>query len=100
MKSAQGKRSRETSTSKLITPTMTYKGTDTLEGFTADAEALAKHETEPKQFDNKFYRLCRMDNMYIFDFNTDSHVKIPLMTLTDLNRILSKEMKLGKSADV
>ena len=100
MKSAQGKRSRETSTSKLITPTMTYKGTDTLEGFTADAEALTKHEIEPEQFDNKFYRLCRMDNMYIFDFNTDSHVKIPLMTLTDLNRILSKEMKLGKSADV
>ena len=77
---------------------MTYKGLDTLEGFTANAEALAKNDVETEQFDNKFYRLCRMDNMYIFEVNTDSPLKIPPMT--PLNRILSQEIKLGKAADV
>ena len=100
MKAVQGKQSRVTPTTKLITPTMTYKGLDTLEGFTADSEALAKNEIETEQSDNKFYRLCRMDNMFIFEVNTESPVKIPPMTLSDLNRILSQERKLGKAADV
>ena len=100
MKAVRGKQSRGTPTSKLITPTMTYLGLDTLEGFTADAEALAKNDVVSEQFDTKFYQLCRMDNMYIFEINTDSPVKIPPMSLADLNRILSKEMKLGKAADI
>ena len=36
----------------LITPSGTYHGDDTLEGFTADAEALGQAVGEASQFDN------------------------------------------------
>ena len=52
----------------LITPTGSYHGTDILEGFTADAELLGQHVGEAPEFDNSFYKLCILDNMYIFDF--------------------------------
>ena len=100
MKAARSKHSRKLQTSKLITPTMTYIGADTLEGFTADAEALAQQGEVSDNYDNKFYKLCKMDNLYIFEINAESRVKIPPMTMEDLNRILDKEMKLGKAVDI
>ena len=83
----------------LNTPAGTYHGTDTLEGFTADAELLGKAVGEVPGYDNKFYRLCILDNFYVFDFKGDDAVKIPEMQMADLENILKKDMKLGKACD-
>ena len=51
----------------LNTPTGTYYGSDTLEGFASDAEALGQFVGETSSdFDNEFYRLCIRDNQCIF----------------------------------
>ena len=84
----------------LITPTGTYNGSDILEGFTADAELLGQHVGEAPEFDNSFYKLCILDNLYIFDFPGHDEIKIPEMRIEDLNNIVNKEMKLGKACDV
>ena len=100
LKAARGCQTVGPPTTKLITPTATYIGSDTLEGFAADAEMLGKLEEESVSYDNKFYKLCKLDNLYIFEFNGMDQIKIPEMTISDLNRILNEEMKLGKAADI
>ena len=85
----------------LNTPAGTYYGTDTLEGFAADAEILGKFVGESStDYDNDFYRLCTMDNHYIFEFKGDNIIKIPKMKIDDLEKILNNEMKLGKACDI
>ena len=86
--------------SSLNTPTGIYHGDDILEGFTADAEYLGRAVGENSEFDNEFYKLCRLDNYYIFEFKGDEAVVIPEMKLHDLEEILTKEMKLNKACDV
>ena len=51
-------------------------------------------------FDQKFYKLCKLDNFYIFEFEGQDPVRIPPMNLLQLNHILSKRMKAGKSCDI
>ena len=85
---------------RLDTPLGTYHGADVLEGFAADAEELGRHEGESFQYDNDFYRLCVQDNLYIFQFKGDSEVKIPKMSINDLNTIIEKNMKRGKACDI
>ena len=92
--------SQRTFTSKLVTPTGTYQGEDVLEGLAADAEHLGKPNTNLPCYDNYFYKLCMLDNIYIFELKESAHVKIPLMTLPDLQDILHKQMKLRKSCDI
>ena len=87
-------------TSVLHTPVGTFTGSDVLEGFAADAEHLGMTNEENKSFDQGFYKLCKMDNVYIFEFSSDSPVKIPPMNMTQLNIILHKKMKSGKSCDI
>ena len=41
-----------------------------------------------------------MDNIYIFEFSSESPVKIPLMTMAQLDHNLNKKMKSGKSCDI
>ena len=84
----------------LNTPTGTYHGEDTLEGFKADAELLGKHVGESPEYDNKFYKLCVLDNCYIFEFKGENAVKIPEMKLEDLEHILNKDMKIKKACDI
>ena len=85
----------------LNTPTGTYYGSDTLEGFASDAEALGQFVGETSSdFDNEFYRLCIRDNRCIFEFKGEDIVKIPHMTLDDLEDIINKDMKLGKACDI
>ena len=84
----------------LHTPAGTYHGEDTLEGFTADAELLAQEEGVSSQYDNEFYKTCIIDNFYIFEFKGEDTVEIPEMTIEDLNRIIDKDMKLGKASDI
>ena len=52
----------------LNTPTGTYCGANILEGFTADAEYLGRAVGETSHFDNEFYKLCKLENHYIFEF--------------------------------
>ena len=85
-------------TSMLETPVGTYYGKDILEGFSADAEHLGKATPEDNNFDNEFYNLCRLDNLFIFTFKGTESVKIPAMTKADLDSII-KNMKLGKACD-
>ena len=99
MKRLRGQNVRPT-TKKLITPLATYYGSDVLEGFTADAELLGRHVGVSTEFDNSFYKLCIEDNIFIFDFKGDDAVTIPEMNIDDLNRILFKDMKSGKSCDI
>ena len=84
----------------LITPTGSYHGTDILEGFTAYAELLGQEVGEVPEFDNSFYKLCILDNLYIFEFKGQDAIKIPEMRIEDLDTIVNKEMKLGKASDV
>ena len=78
----------------------TYHGIDTLEGFTADAELLGSKEARAEVYDKEFYKLCVLDNCYIFDMKDADALKIPEMELSDLERILNKEMKLNKACDI
>ena len=99
MKSLRGSASRSF-TSKLITPVGTFHGDDVLEGLAADAEHLGKPNDDLPSYDNHFYRLCKLDNLYIFELKDSTHIKIPPMTIEDLKHILYKKMKLRKSCDI
>ena len=87
-------------TSVLHTPVGTFSGSDVLEGFASDAEHLGMSNEENSSFDKEFYKLCKMDNIYIFEFSSESPVKIPPMTMAQLDHILNKKMKSGKSCDI
>ena len=84
----------------LNTPAGTYHGINTLEGFTIDAELLGQAVGESPEYDNEFYKLCILDNLYIFEFKGDDAIKIPEMKLNDLENILQKDMKLRKACDI
>ena len=84
----------------LESPAGTFYGNDVLEGFAADAEILGKPTEDNNYFDKEFYELCILDNLYIFEFKGDQTIKIPHMTLEDLEEIINKRMKLGKACDV
>ena len=99
VKKSRGVVSR-TETSLLETPVGTFAGQDILEGFTADAEFLGKADGECQEYDNEFYRMCIMDNFCILKFKGERTVKIPHMTMDDLNRILFSRMKPGKAPDI
>ena len=87
-----------TITSILKTQVGTYYGEDVLEGFAADAEHLGKLN-EDKSYDQNFYKRCKLDNLYIFDFKEDN-ITIPPMDMTKLNYILHSKMKSGKACDI
>ena len=99
VKKLRGNYSR-TSPSVLHTPVGTFTDTDVLEGFAADAEFLGKSNEGGDWFDQGFYKLCKLDNLYIFELSCDTPLHIPPMTLTDLNRILKDKMKSGKACDI
>ena len=84
----------------LHNPAATFYGADTLEGFTVDAEILGQAVGESPEYDNEFYRLCKLDNHYIFEFKGKEAIKIPDMTMEDLENILTKDMKLRKACDI
>ena len=65
-----------------------------------DAEHLGRASDESSSFDKNFYNLCKLDNIYIFEFNCESPVEIPPMSLHQLNHILHTKMKSGKSCDI
>ena len=92
--------SSKTITPVLHTPVGAYHGEDVLEGFAADAEHLGKSNEGITHFDQGFYKLCKLDNLYIFDFFGDKHSRIPPMTIMQLQHILSTKMKACKAYDV
>ena len=99
LKRLRGESSGHT-TSLLKTPVGTYHGDDVLEGFAADAEFLGRSNSTLPVYDQQFYRLCKLDNFYIFEFQEDAQLDIPPMDLSELEYILKKKMKLGKSCDI
>ena len=98
LKSVRNTREKAT-TSLLETPVGTYSGSDVLEGFAADAEFLGKPSNNEGPFDREFYDLCILDNLHIFSFKGDSQIRIPNMTMADLDKILKQKMKLNKACD-
>ena len=82
----------------LETPVGVYHGCDVLEGFAAHAEHLGRETPENNNFDKDFYNLCKLDNLYIFEFKGSDSVKLPAMKMSDLNSII-KHMKPGKACD-
>ena len=99
VKKLRGSKSRKSLTA-LHTPAGDYFGKDTLEGFAGDAELLGRAVGERPEYDNAFYRLCIQDNQYIFEFKEENSMKIPKMTIEDLNKIINEEMKRGKACDI
>ena len=71
-----------------------------LEGFAADAEFLGRSRGESSTYDNEFYRLCKLDNAYIFDFKGEEEIKIPPITKKRFDEILSSDLKRGKACDI
>ena len=61
--------------STLCTPTGIFRGEDILEGFTVDAEVLGQAVGESPAYDNEFYRLCLLDNHYIFSLKVRKQLK-------------------------
>ena len=84
---------------KLVTPAGVFVGDDILEGYAADSEALARTKGEESEHDNGFYKLCMLDNRFIFEFIGEDQVKIPKMTREDFKNIVFKNMKSGKACD-
>ena len=99
MRRKQGKYTKSM-TNVLYTPIGAYNHEDVLEGFAADTEYLGRSNVGNKKFDQGFYRLCKLENLYIFDFLVDEPLKIPAMTFSQLSHILFRKMKLGKACDV
>ena len=91
---------QNTTTKLLITPVGSFSGLDVLEGFAADAEYLGKSNEDSPSFDQKFYKLCKLDNIYIFEFEGDDPIRIPPMNIFQLEDILRFRMKSGKSCDI
>ena len=89
-----------TMTPVLHTPVGTFLGDDVLEGLASDTEHLGKSNEGNSSFDQGFYKLCKLDNLYIFEFSNNNPVRIPLMTMSHLNKILHEKMKSGKACDV
>ena len=69
-------------TSKLQTPVGTYHEEDVLEGFAADSEFLGRSNETNEQFDQSFYKLCKLDNLYILDLKEDTQGNIPPMNIS------------------
>ena len=88
------------SLSTLYTPAGEYHGGDILEGFARDAERLAEFVGVSPEYDNQFYKLCIKDNSYIFEIKSENCLKIPPMKIEDLEKIIAKDMKNGKSCDI
>ena len=99
MKKLRGN-SSNTVTSLLHTPVGTFHGDDVLEGFAADAEHLGKSNEGSSCFDQTFYKLCKLDNLYIFEFKGDEQLDIPPMNFSQLDHILHSKMKPGKACDI
>ena len=51
-------------------------------------------------FDQGFYKLCKLGNIYIFEFSCEPESQIPPMTISQLQFILNSKMKAGKACDV
>ena len=94
------KNSHSSMTNVLHTPVGSYTNDDILEGFAADTEYLGRSNEGNDNFDQDFYRLCKLDNLYIFDFLCSEPLSVPPMTLAQLNNILDVKMKSGKACDV
>ena len=62
MKRMRGHDHSPAMTNVLNTPVGTYSDEDILEGFAADTEYLGKSNDYNNKFDQKFYRLCKLDN--------------------------------------
>ena len=88
------------STSLLTTPVGTYHNEDVLEGFTADAEYLGQANDNFEHYDHNFYKLCKLDNHYIFEFLENEDTVINPMNMSQLTKILHNKMKLGKACDI
>ena len=88
MKKSRGESSRCV-TSLLNTPVGTFQGSDVLEGFAADAEFLGRSNSTATTYDQQFYKLCKLDNFYIFELQQDVQLDIPPMCLSDLEHILA-----------
>ena len=71
-----------------------------LEEFAADAEYMGQSNENNPAYDQSHYNLCKLGNLYIFDFPLEPQSMIPPMTLKDLNHIIFKKMKAGKACDV
>ena len=71
-----------------------------MESFAADAEFLGQIVPYCEDFDNDFRKLCIEDNQHIFALNICCNMEIPEVKPEDLNRIIDKEFKNGKSCDV
>ena len=71
-----------------------------MEGFAADAEYLGRARGESASYDNEFYRLCKLDNEYIFEFKGTEEVVIPPISEKRFEEIIWSEMKRGKSCDI
>jgi hypothetical protein len=99
MKKARGDHS-DTTTSILHTPVGSFHDGDVLEGFAADAEHLGKSNENATCFNRGFYNLCKLDNLYIFEFSQEEHHKIAPMSISQLNHILFSKMKPGKACDI
>ena len=99
LKTAQGQ-APEKPLLELHTPVGTFYGGDTLEGFAADAEFLGRPVELSTGFDNDFRNLCIEDNQHIYELNNASELIIPRMTDCDLNKIIDRELKNGKSCDL
>ena len=100
MKRYHGSHYKTTMTSVLHTPVGTYHDEDVLKGFAADAEHLGRPNEENGIFDQGFYKLCKLDNCYIFEIISSEPLKLPPMTIGDLGHILHKRMKMGKACDI
>ena len=81
MKHARGETTKNI-TSVLETSVGTFHGDDVLEVFAADAEHLAKPNDGNTWFDHNFYKLCKLDSLYIFYFLNTNQLKIPPMKLS------------------
>ena len=84
---------------RLETPIGCFTGEDILEGFAADAEYLGRVREESSKYDNEFYKLCKLDNAYIFEFSGSEELKIPPISTERFDELV-RSLKRGKASDI
>ena len=102
LKQIRGDESKCNNISEIETFLGAYKGDNVLEGFRANTEYLCNEKSDKSDtdFSDEFLLRCMEDLIIINDISEDEPLKIPHITLENLQDIVFKKLKCNKACDV
>ena len=99
LKKISGANLKPTEISEIETFHGCYRGDNVLEGFRANTEHLC-NEKDGKNYSDEFLNRCLEDLIIINEISEDEELKIPPITLENLQEIVHKKLKNNKACDI